>query len=99
MTKEEGLVTIIFNDRSKLQIKIIGMPDANVLGESRIVGIGEEGDRLILFGEQDRAAEVQVGVYRFVHLREESRRTGRIFRVDGIADESSELCHRSRLGG
>jgi hypothetical protein len=56
VTKEEGLVTIIFDDRSKLQIKVIGTPDANMLGESRIVGIQEEGDKLILFGEEDRIA-------------------------------------------
>jgi hypothetical protein len=60
VTKEEGLVTIIFDDRSKLQIKVIGAPDANMLGESRIVGIEEEGDKLILFGEEDRMAVVRL---------------------------------------
>jgi len=60
VTKEQGLVTIIFNDRSKLQINTVGMPDANVLGESRIVAIEEEGDKLILFGEEDRMAEFRL---------------------------------------
>jgi hypothetical protein len=36
------------------------MPDANVLGESRIVAIEEEGDKLILFGEGDRVAEFRL---------------------------------------
>jgi hypothetical protein len=60
VTKEEGLVTIIFDDRSKLEIKVLGAPDANVLGESRIVGIEEEGDKLMLFGEDDRMAELRL---------------------------------------
>jgi hypothetical protein len=60
VAKEEGLVTIIFDDRSRLEIKVLGAPDANVLGESRIVGIEEEGDKLILIGEADRIAEFRL---------------------------------------
>ena len=60
VTKEEGQVTIVFDDRSKLQIKTIGTPDSNMLGESRIVAIEEDGDKLILFGEADRVAEFRL---------------------------------------
>ena len=41
VTKEEGLVTILFNDHSTLQIKTIGGPSLNMLGEGRIKGVGE----------------------------------------------------------
>lgn len=60
VSKEEGLVTILFNDRSTLQIKTIGAPSENMLGEGRIKGVGEFGDRLTLFGEQDRATELRL---------------------------------------
>ena len=41
VTKEEGLVTILFNDHFTLQIKTIGGPSLNMLGEGRIKGVGE----------------------------------------------------------
>jgi len=33
VTKEEGPVTIVFDDRSKLEIKVFGAPDANQVGK------------------------------------------------------------------
>ena len=56
VTKEEGLVTIVFNDRSKMQVKVTGGPTMNMLGEGRIESVGEDGAELILFGENDRSA-------------------------------------------
>jgi len=56
VTKEEGLVTIVFNDRSKMQVKATGGPTMNMLGEGRIESVGEDGAELILFGENDRSA-------------------------------------------
>jgi len=60
VTKEEGLVAILFNDRSTLQIKTIGALSENMLGEGRIKGVREVGDILTLFGEQDRATELRL---------------------------------------
>ena len=56
VTKEEGLLSIVFNDRSTMQVKIAGGPTMNVLGEGRIESVGEDGAELILFGENDRSA-------------------------------------------
>ena len=56
VTKEEGLVTIVFNDRSTMQVKVTGGPTMNMLGEGRIESVGEDGAELILFGENDRSA-------------------------------------------
>jgi hypothetical protein len=56
VSKEVGLVTIVFNDRSKLQISTTGDPEVNVLGESRIERVGEGDGQLILFGEEERTA-------------------------------------------
>ena len=56
VTKEEGLVTILFHDRSKLQIKTVGGFSENMLGEGRIEGVEEAEATLTLFGEQDRSA-------------------------------------------
>ena len=56
VTKEEWLVTILFNDRSTLQIKSAGGSSENMLGEGRIERVEEAGATLTLFGEQDRAA-------------------------------------------
>jgi|ERR1700751_3232933 hypothetical protein len=56
VSKEEGLVTIVFNDRSKLQISTIEAPNVNVLGESRIESVGEENGQLVLFGQDERTA-------------------------------------------
>jgi hypothetical protein len=56
VTKDEGLVTIVFNDRSTMQLKVTGAPTMNMLGEGRIESVGEDGAELILFGEDDRTA-------------------------------------------
>ena len=56
VTKEEGLVSILFNDRSTLQIKTAGALSENMLGEGRIERVEEAGATLTLFGEQDRVA-------------------------------------------
>ena len=56
VSKEEGLVTIMFDDRSKLQISTTQAPDVNVLGENRIESVGEENGQLVLFGEDKRTA-------------------------------------------
>jgi hypothetical protein len=56
VSKELGLVTIMFNDRSKLQISTTQAPDVNVLGENRIESVGEENGRLVLFAEDERTA-------------------------------------------
>ena len=56
VSKEEGLVTIVFNDRSKLQISTTQAPDVNVLGENRIESIGEEHGQLVLFSQGERTA-------------------------------------------
>jgi hypothetical protein len=54
VTKEEGLVTFVFNDRSTMQVKVTGGPTMNMLGEGRIESVEEEGAEFILFGEDDR---------------------------------------------
>jgi hypothetical protein len=56
VTKEEGRVTILFNDRSTMELKVIGGPTMNMLGEGRIESVGEDGAELILVGENDRRA-------------------------------------------
>jgi hypothetical protein len=56
VTKEEGLVTIVFNDRSTMRVKVTGGPTMNMLGESRTESVKEDGTDLILFGENDRRA-------------------------------------------
>jgi hypothetical protein len=56
VSKEAGLVAIVFNDLSTLYIQTVEAPDMNVLGEGRIVGVAEGGDKLFLYGEEDRVA-------------------------------------------
>jgi hypothetical protein len=56
VNKEGGLVTIVFNDRSRMQVKVIEGPTMNMLGEGRIEAVGEDGAELTLFGEDDRRA-------------------------------------------
>lgn len=56
VSKEEGRVTILFNDRSTMELKVIGGPTMNMLGEGRIESVGEDGAELILVGENDRRA-------------------------------------------
>jgi hypothetical protein len=60
VSKEGGLVAILFNDLSTLHIQTTGAPDMNVLGEGRIVGAEEDGDKLFLYGEEDRVAVYQL---------------------------------------
>ena len=60
VSKEGGLVAIVFNDLSTLYIQTIGASDMNVLGEGRIVGVAEDGDKLFLYGEEDRVAVYQL---------------------------------------
>jgi hypothetical protein len=60
VSKEEGLVAFLFNDLSTLHIQTTGAPDMNVLGEGRIVGVEEDGDKLFLYGEEDRVAVYQL---------------------------------------
>jgi hypothetical protein len=56
VTKEEGLVTVLFNDRSTMELKVIGGPTMNMLGEGRIESVEQDGAELVFFGENDRRA-------------------------------------------
>ena len=56
VTKEEGLVTIVFNDRSKMQVKATGGPTMNMLGEGRIESAAEYAAELTLVGEDGQTA-------------------------------------------
>jgi hypothetical protein len=60
VTKEEGLVTFVFNDRSTMQVKVTGGPAMNMLGEGRIESVEEDGAEFILFGENDRRATLRL---------------------------------------
>jgi hypothetical protein len=60
VSKEGGLVAFLFNDLSTLYIQTTGAPDMNVLGEGRIVGVEEDGDKLFVYGEEDRVAVYQL---------------------------------------
>jgi len=60
VTKEEGLVTFVFNDRSTMQVKVTGRPAMNMLGEGRIESVEEDGAEFILFGENDRRATLRL---------------------------------------
>ena len=60
VTKEEGRVTILFNDRSTMELKVIGGPTMNMLGEGRIESVEEDGAELVFFGENDRRAMLRV---------------------------------------
>jgi hypothetical protein len=56
VSKEEGLVVIVFDDRSKIRVKVAGGLTENMLGEGRIESAAEEGAELILLGEDGRIA-------------------------------------------
>jgi hypothetical protein len=56
VSKEEGLVVIVFDDRSKIQVKVAGGLTENMLGEGKIESVAEEGAELILMGEDGRIA-------------------------------------------
>jgi len=60
VTKEEGLVTFVFNDRSTMLVKVTGGPAMNMLGEGRIELVEEDGAEFILFGENDRRATLRL---------------------------------------
>jgi hypothetical protein len=69
VNKEEGLVTVLFNDRSTMELKIIGGPTMNMLGEGRIESVEEDGAELVFFGENDRTCNAEGGCSRFLHNR------------------------------
>jgi hypothetical protein len=54
VSKEEGLVVIVFDDHSSLQLKVAGGPTLNMLGEGKIESIAEEGAEIALLGEDGR---------------------------------------------
>jgi hypothetical protein len=56
VSKEEGLVVIVFGDHSSLQLKVVGGPTLNMLGEGKIESIAEEGAEIALLGEDGRTA-------------------------------------------
>jgi hypothetical protein len=56
VSKEEGLVVIVFDDRSKIRVKVAGGLTENMLGEGKIESAAEEGAELILMGEDGRIA-------------------------------------------
>jgi hypothetical protein len=60
VSKEEGLVVIVFDDRSKIRVKVAGGLTANMLGEGRIESVSEEGAELTLMGEDGRIAILQL---------------------------------------
>jgi hypothetical protein len=60
VTKDEGLVTITFNDHSTMQVKVLGGPTMNMLGEGRIESVQEDADKLLLVGEGDTAAVLRL---------------------------------------
>jgi len=56
VSKEEGLVVIVFDDHSSLQMKVAGGPTLNMLGEGKIESVAEEGAEIALLGEDGRMA-------------------------------------------
>jgi len=56
VSKEEGLVVIIFNDHSTLRVKVTGGPTLNMLGHGKIESVAEDGVELTLVGEDGRTA-------------------------------------------
>jgi hypothetical protein len=56
VSKEEGLVTIVFDDHSSLRLKVAGGPTMNMLGEGKIESVAEEGFEIALLGEDGRMA-------------------------------------------
>jgi hypothetical protein len=60
VSKEEGLVTIVFDDRSTLRIKVVGGPTANMLGDGKIESVAEDEAELSLLGEDGRIAILEV---------------------------------------
>jgi hypothetical protein len=60
VNQEEGLVTIVFDDYSTMQVKVAGGPTMNMLGESKIESVGEGGAQLTLLGEDSRTATLRL---------------------------------------
>jgi hypothetical protein len=56
VSKEEGLVVIVFNDHSTLRVKVTGGPTLNMLGHGKIESVAEDGVELTLVGEDGRTA-------------------------------------------
>jgi hypothetical protein len=56
VSKEEGLVIIVFDDHSSLRLKIAGGPTINMLGEGKIESVAEDGAEIALLGEDGRTA-------------------------------------------
>jgi hypothetical protein len=56
VSKEEGLVVIVFDDNSSLRLKVAGGPTLNMLGEGKIESIAEEGAEIVLLAEDGRIA-------------------------------------------
>ena len=60
VSKQEGLVTIMFSDHSTMELKVTGGPTMNMLGEGRIESVEEDGVELTLLGENDRRATLRL---------------------------------------
>jgi hypothetical protein len=60
VAQEEGLVTIVFPDYSTMRVKVAGGPTMNMLGEGRIVSVGESGAGLNLVGEDGSTATLRL---------------------------------------
>jgi hypothetical protein len=60
VSKEEGLVTIVFDDQSALRIKVAGGPTVNMLGDGKIESVAEDEAELSLLGEDGQIAFLQV---------------------------------------
>jgi hypothetical protein len=56
VSKEEGLVVMVFDDHSSLRLKVAGGPTLNMLGEGKIESVAEEGAEIALLGEDGRTA-------------------------------------------
>jgi hypothetical protein len=56
VSKEEGLVVMVFDDHSSLRLKLAGGPTLNMLGEGKIESVAEEGAEIALLGEDGRTA-------------------------------------------
>jgi hypothetical protein len=56
VSKEEGLVVIVFDDHSVMRVNVAGGPTVNMLGEGKIESAAEDGAELFLVGEDGRTA-------------------------------------------
>jgi hypothetical protein len=60
VTKEEGLVLLVFDDHSTMRVKVTGAPTVNLLGESKIESAGGDEGQLTLVGEDGRTSTLQL---------------------------------------